>query len=235
MKIRSSHILNVLYCCLICLGSFVALGQQFAFELGSTLSRFDYTLANGSKADYLIPSAGIGFGIHGIQTLLDTSTISASSGKKSIYFNQHPHVRKFVSALHYELGFKYLQMNALGNQQKISFSYQTDFIGLQGALGANISILKGFSVSGNLVVQGQKMIQGNQLIANQYYNLQENEQFRGIQLLLGYRAEITKKLNDKISLYGAFQESQTYHSAELGTSTLNFCPRQILIGLRLSK
>lgn len=233
MKIR--YVLRALYCCLICLISFVAWGQQFAFEFGSTLSRFDYTLANGSKADYLIPSAGLGFGIHGIQTLLDTSTISASSGKKSIYFNQHPLVRKIVSALQYELGFEYLQMNALGNQQKISFSYQTDFIGLQGALGAHISMLRGFSISGNLVVLGQKMIQGNQLIANQYYNLQDNDQFRGIQVLWGYRAEIIKKLNDKISMYGAYQESKTYHSGELGTSTLNFCPRQILIGLRLSK
>ena len=235
MILRSNYVLKALYFGLIGLSSCVCMGQQFAFEFGSTLSRFDYTLANGSKADYLIPAAGLSFGIHGIQTLLDTSTISASSGKKSIYFNQHPLLRKIVSALHYEIGFEYLQMNALGNQQKISFSYQTDFIGLQAGIGAKIPIFKGFTFSGNLIVQGQKMIQGNQLIANQYYNLQENEQFRGIKVLLGYRAEILKKLNEKISLFGAFQESQTYHSAELGTSYLNFCPRQILIGLRLSK
>jgi hypothetical protein len=233
--LRSSHILNLLYCVLICLLPSTGKGQQFAFELGSSLSRFDYTLANGTKADYLIPAAGLSFGIHGIQTLLDTSSISASSGKKSIYFNQHPLLRKIVSALHYELGFEYLQMNALGNQQKIPFSYQTDFIGIQAAFGAKIPLAKGFVFSANLVVQGQKMFQGNQLVANQYYSLQENEQFRNIQLLLGYRAEIIKILNDKIAVFGAYQESQTYHASEIGKSTLNFCPRQILIGLRLSK
>ena len=235
MILRSNYVLKALCFGLIGLSSCVCMGQQFAFELGSSLSRFDYTLANGSKADYLIPAAGLSFGIHGIQTLLDTSTISASSGKKSIYFNQHPLLRKIVSALHYEIGFEYLQMNALGNQQKIPFSYQTDFIGLQAGIGAKIPIFKGFTFSGNLIVQGQKMIQGNQLIANQYYNLQENEQFRGIKVLLGYRAEIIKILNDKIAVFGAYQESQTYHASEIGKSTLNFCPRQILIGLRLSK
>ena len=235
MRIQSGHLQHILYCHLICLLPLVSLGQQYAFELGSTLSRFDYTLANGTKADFLIPAAGLSFGIHGIQSLLDTNTISASSGKKSIYFNQHPLIRKIVSALRYELGFEYLQMNALGNQQKISFAYQTDFIGLQGGLGANISMGRGFSLAGNLVMQGQKMIQGNQLIANQYYDLKENEQFNGIQLLMGYKAEILKNLTDKISLFAAFQESKTYHSAELGKSSLNFCPSQILIGLRLSK
>ncbi len=79
------------------------------------------------------------------------------------------------------------------------------------------------------------MINGNQLISNQYFPLVNNPQFNTFQFFMGYRGEISKKLNDKTSAFIAYQKIQTTHSEKIGEASLNFVPTSILIGLKFLK
>ena len=209
--------------------------QSYKIELGSSITAFRYTQANGQKADYLKPTSGSHFGISISQAILDTSKNLANTSKRSIYFSQHPTLAKILSAFHYDLGINYLQMNAVGNLQKIPFTYQTDFLGTQTGFGVLIPNKYGISISGLGQLALFKMINGNQLISNQYFPLGDHPQFNTLQLFTGYRGEISKKINDKTSLFIAYQKGQTTHPNKSGESTLNFAPTSFLIGLKFIK
>jgi hypothetical protein len=209
--------------------------QSYKIQLGSSITAFSYTQANGIKADYLKPSSGSHFGISISQAILDTSKNLANTSKRSIYFSQHPTLAKILSAFQYDFGINYLQMNAVGDLQKIPFAYHTDFIGTQAGFGVVIPIKYGISISGVGQLTLSKMINGNQLISNQYFRLSDNPQFNALQFFTGYRGEISKKINDKTSVFIAYQKSQTAHSGKSGEATLNFAPTSFLIGLKFLK
>jgi hypothetical protein len=206
--------------------------QSYKIQLGSSITAFSYTQANGIKADYLKPSSGSHFGISISQAILDTSKNLANTSKRSIYFSQHPTLAKILSAFQYDFGINYLQMNAVGDLQKIPFAYHTDFIGTQAGFGVVIPIKYGISISGVGQLTLSKMINGNQLISNQYFRLSDNPQFNALQFFTGYRGEISKKINDKTSLFIAYQKGQTKHTEKNGEATLNFTPASFLIGLK---
>jgi hypothetical protein len=52
---------------------------------------------------------------------------------------------------------------------------------------------------------------------------------------MGYRGEICKKMNDKTSVFIAYQKGQTTRADKFGEATLNFAPTSFLIGLKFSK
>jgi hypothetical protein len=228
MKFNFTSVLLVVFV----LFHLVCQSQNYKIQLGSAISTFNYTQANGMKADFLKPSSGSHFGICFTQAVLDTSKNLASTSNRSIFFNKNPKISKLLSFLNYDIGVDYIQLNAVGDLQKIPFTYQTDFVGIQFGYGLLIPLRYGFAISG----QGQsslfKMIHGNQLISNQYFTLANDPQFNELQFFTGYRGEIIKKVNDKMSVYIAYQKSQTFHSDKNGEATLNFAPTSFLIGLK---
>lgn len=209
--------------------------QNYKIQLGSSITTFNYTQANGVKANYLRPSSGSHFGIIFSEAVLDTSKNLANTSKRSIYFSQHPTLSKILSTFQYDLGINYLQMNAVGDLQKIHFAYHSDFIGTQAGFGIEIPIKLGISIAGTGQLGIFKMINGNQLISNQYFPLVNNPQFNTFQFFMGYRGEISKKLNDKTSAFIAYQKIQTTHADKIGEATLNFVPTSFLIGLKFLK
>jgi hypothetical protein len=231
---KYNFLLKVLPLIVVLINSFCQ-AQSYKIQLGSAITAFSYTQANGAKADYLKPSPGSHFGISVSQAILDTSKNLANTSKRSIYFSQHPKVSKVLSFLNYDIGFHYLQMNTVGDLQKIPFAYQTDFVGAQAGFGLLIPIKYGFSISGLGQLSLFKMIHGNQLISNQYFSLDDNPQFNTLQFFTGYRGEISKKINDKTSVFIAYQKSQTSHADKSGEATLNFAPTSFLIGLKFLK
>lgn len=231
---KYNFLLKVLPLIVVLINSFCQ-AQSYKIQLGSSITAFSYTQANGIKADYLKPSSGSHFGISLSQSILDTSKNLANTSKRSIYFSQHPTLSKILSAFQYDLGINFLQMNAVGDLQKIPFAYHTDFIGAQAGFGVLIPIKYGISISGMGQLSLFKMINGNQLISNQYFPLADNPQFNTLQFFNGYRADIIKKINDKTSLFIAYQKSQTSHADKTSEATLNFAPTSFLIGLKFLK
>jgi len=231
---KYNFLLKVLPLIVVLINSFCQ-AQSYKIQLGSSITAFSYKQANGIKADYLKPSSGSHFGISLSQAILDTSKNLANTSKRSIYFSQHPTLSKILSAFQYDIGINYLQMNAVGDLQKIPFAYHTDFIGAQAGFGVLIPIKYGISISGMGQLSLFKMINGNQLISNQYFPLTDNPQFNAIQYFNGYRVDISKKINDKTSLFIAYQKSQTSHADKTGEATLNFAPTSFLIGLKFLK
>jgi len=231
---KYNFLLKVLPLIVVLINSFCQ-AQSYKIQLGSSITAFSYTQANGIKADYLKPSPGSHFGISVSQAILDTSKNLANTSKRSIYFSQHPTLSKILSAFQYDIGINYLQMNAVGDLQKIPFAYHTDFLGAQAGFGVLIPIKYGISISGMGQLSLFKMINGNQLISNQYFPLTDNPQFNTLQFFNGYRVDISKKINDKTSLFIAYQKSQTSRADKTGEATLNFAPTSFLIGLKFLK
>lgn len=229
-----NFLLKVLPLIVVLLTSFCQ-AQSFKIQLGSSITALRYTQANGVKANYLKPSSGSHFGINFSQAILDTSKNLANTSKRSIYFSQHPTIAKILSTFQYDLGINYLQMNAVGDLQKIHFAYHSDFIGTQAGFGIEIPIKFGILITTTGQLAIFKMIHGNQLISNQYFPLDDNPQFNTLQFLMGYRGEICKKMNDKTSVFIAYQKGQTTRADKFGEATLNFAPTSFLIGLKFLK
>jgi hypothetical protein len=139
---------------------------------------------------------------------------------------------------YYDLGISYNQFNAVGDVQNIPMSYATDFVGIGAGIGPHIGLGKTLS----LVVKGRvsavKMISGNQMLLNRYINLAEDEQFNSVRTMYGLSLELRKQINTQVSTFVSYQYLTSYKQFiepnKLGTSTVNFIPTTISIGLVLS-
>ena len=139
---------------------------------------------------------------------------------------------------YYDLGISYNQFNAVGDVQNIPMRYDTDFIGLGAGIGPRIKLGKTLS----LVVKGRvsavKMINGNQMLLNRYINLDDDDQFNSIRTMYGLSLELRKQINAQVSTFASYQYLTSYKQFiepnKLGTSTVNFVPSTLSIGLVLS-
>ena len=139
---------------------------------------------------------------------------------------------------YYDLGINYNQFNAVGDVQNIPMRYDTDFIGLGAGIGPRIKLGKTLS----LVVKGRvsavKMINGNQMLLNRYINLDDDDQFNSIRTMYGLSLELRKQINAQVSTFASYQYLTSYKQFiepnKLGTSTVNFVPSTLSIGLVLS-
>ena len=114
-KLFSKHNLPSLFTTVLVFINLASLAQGYKIDIGSSITTFTYTQANGEKADYLKPSPGSHFGISVSQAILDTNKNLSNTSKRSIYFSQHPKISKVSSFLNYDIGFHYLQMNTVGD------------------------------------------------------------------------------------------------------------------------
>lgn len=139
---------------------------------------------------------------------------------------------------YYDFGISYNQFNAVGDVQNIPMSYATDFVGVGAGIGPHIGLGKTLS----LVVKGRvsavKLIHGNQLLQNRYFNLADDEQFNSVRTMYGLSLELRKQLNTQVSTFVSYQYLTSYKQFiepnKMGTSTVNFIPSTFSIGLVLS-
>ncbi|MCX6194282.1 MAG: hypothetical protein NTX34_07355 [Cytophagales bacterium] len=180
--------------------------QSWNLEVGNNLTRYVFTNSSGNNPEFLKPSSGLHF----------------SLSKES----------KFSKNLSYDLGLAYNQFNNVGDVQNIPFSYQTDFIGIFGAIGPSITTKKDFTLSAKATTAVQSMINGNQFLQNHFVDLAGDSQFSGLKLSIGYTFSIAKKVNEKISVFTSYQHLDTIN---FGASTLNFIPSTFSCGLKISQ
>jgi hypothetical protein len=139
---------------------------------------------------------------------------------------------------YYDLGLSYNQFNAVGDVQNIPMSYATDFVGIGAGIGPHIGLGKTLSIVVKGRVSAVKMIHGNQMLLNRYINLAEDEQFNSVRTMYGLSLELRKQINTQVSTFVSYQYLTSYKQFiepnKLGTSTVNFIPTTISIGLVLS-
>lgn len=217
--------------------------QSINWQLGNSVSTYQYTSTSGVSADYLKPGSGIHIALSLENVILDTvflqRKVLLSSQKRilkrSNYFTANPKIAKILGLIHYEFGLSLNQFNSQGSTQNVAVIYQTNFAGIHGTFGPEFSLPKAFKFSIKGQVMLQKLFQGSQQASYQFMNLMDYDSFNQIQLFSGAQIQLTKKLNEKLSGYVAFYRQQTSHALKPGEGVLNFQPNTIVLGIKFLK
>ncbi len=228
-------VLTLIFITLICTMVAKVKAQTYNLAVGTNVSTYLFQNSDGVNIDFLKRGSGSHFQLGTEFQLLDTTKDYSSSSKKAIFFSQRQGLAKFLTRIKLDANVETNQINAVGDQQNIAFSYQTNFIGLSGGLGIQSPSYKNWSV----ILQGrfaaQKLIQGNQALGNSYLDLTKDDQFAKLQFFVGYNAQLQKKLNNQLFACLSFQQMQTLHSISTGAPSLNFQNTTISFGLKILK
>ena len=207
--------------------------QQFKLNQGIALTQFNYQNDQGQSFQGLKRGSGLAFQLsYHKASLVDSSKYKLEQSPFAIYLGQNPKIARLLSMINYDLGIQFNQLNAVGDIQNTAFSYQTDYIGLQGKLGLRIQLPFACSINLQGIASVNKIVHGNQLLLNRYVDLTDDPQFSQVKLMAGFGAELERQFSGKIVGFMAYQQSQTLNANPIGLSTLNFTPSVFSIGIR---
>jgi hypothetical protein len=180
--------------------------QSYKLSVGSNITSYAFTNSAGINPSFIRPASGLSFSLNREAQL----------------------TKNFI----WDVGITYNQFNAVGDIQNIPFNYSTDFIGVNGGIGPILKLGKGMSLisKGNLSIV--KMINGNQFLQNHYVDLSNDDQFNSIKALYGYSFELNKTVNPKLNVFVKYQHMDSY---SFGSSTLNFIPSTLSIGIEIAQ
>jgi len=217
---------------LIAIG-FQGFGQQVKLSQGIAITDFAYTNNEGQSIEGLKSGSGLSFQVsYHKANLVDSTKYLINQGSFDIYLAQHRRVAQVLQWVNYDLGISFIQMNAVGDIQQNAFSYQTDFLGLQGKLGIRIPLPLKTSINLQGIASVNKIVHGNQYLMNRYLDLTVDPQFSGIKMMLGYGVEVEKRFSEKLAGFASYQYQQTFLPQKAGESTLNFKPSSGSVGIR---
>ena len=230
-----AFVLMLIFFALVCgiVGDIKA--QTYNLAVGTNVSTYQFTNSDGVAIDFLKRGSGSHFKIGAEFKMLDTTNNFSSSSKKAIYFTQHTGLARFLSLIHADVHVEANQFNAVGDNQNVAFSYQTNYVGLSGGLGISTPSYKNWTLSVQGRVAGHKLIQGNQALGNRYIDLYKDSQFADLQLFVGLSGQLQKKLNDRLFAFLDYQQMQTLRGEQLGKPTLNFLTGTISFGIKILK
>jgi len=209
----------------------VVSAQNYHFAIGSNLTKYQLVNSQGVAVNFLKPGSGIHMNMKRSSALVDTLALIANGSERGAYYTQHPTLAKIFSILHYDIGLVYNQYNSLGGIQNIAFDYKTDFVGLAFSFGPEFNLGEGLQFAPKIELNGQKMLQGTQLLGSNYYDLSENEQFSSPKFFGGISAELIKKVNSNVSFFLKYQYQQTLASSKASTGNLDFTANTFAFGL----
>ncbi len=211
------------------------MAQRYGIGLGTNITTFNYTNDQGILLDFLKPSAGQSLNLIYEKAIIDTSNFIGKSSPISVYLNRRNTIKKVFSSFYLLFGLIYNQYNSVGDFRGTTFNYQTDFVGFQFGLGPEIDISEKFKLSLKLLGSCQKLINGNQLVNNQYLPLNQNPQFSTLQIFGGFQLALIRQISNQISLSVVYQSTQTFHAIKKSESVLNFAPInfQFTLGIKI--
>jgi hypothetical protein len=222
---------SVLVFLVLLIGSASLKAQDYQFAIGSNLTKYHLINTQGVAVDFLKPGSGIHMNMRRRSALVDTLGLMLSGSEKGAYYKQHQSLAKILSILHYDMGIVYNQFNTMGGIQNIGFDYKTDYIGISFGFGPQFDLGKGFSLATMLELNGQKMLQGVQMLGSTYYDLSDNDQFSSPKFFGGFSAEIIKNVNSGVSFFVKFQKQRTLFSSKAATGALDFNTDTFAFGL----
>ena len=140
---------------LILLIHFLGYGQQLYFELGTTVSTFNYENSQGRPLDNLLSQSKSYYGMGYRQSINDRKTL-------------------FLS-----LGASYNGYGAIGSEASVDnyFEWDLTYLGLKAGLGIKLFELRDLTFMANTSVASEFLIRGTQTINNDVFNLVGEEEF----------------------------------------------------------
>ncbi|WP_178987857.1 outer membrane beta-barrel protein [Winogradskyella schleiferi] len=131
------------------------LGQQLYFELGTTLSSFNYENSQGRPLDNLLSQSKSYYGMGYRQSINTNRTL-------------------FLS-----VGASYNSYGAIGSESSIDnyFEWDVSYLGLKAGLGIRLFQLRDLTFLANASIASEFLIRGTQTINNDVYNLVGEKEF----------------------------------------------------------
>jgi hypothetical protein len=209
--------------------------QQIKLSQGLSITTYDYKNNLGESITSLKSGSGIAFQISVHKPkLVNLAKFQVSQKPFAIYLTKNKFLANVLSHMNYDVGAQFNQLNAVGDITPVAFSYETDFVGLFGKLGFRVQMP--FQVAFNLqgIFSINKIVHGNQLLANRYLDLTIDPMFSGVKVISGYGFEIEKSFTDKLVGHFSYQKGQTIGVSPVNNSTLNFSPALFSVGLRIN-
>ncbi|WP_299125868.1 outer membrane beta-barrel protein [uncultured Winogradskyella sp.] len=129
--------------------------QQLYFELGTTVSSFDYENSQGRPLDNLLSKSKSYYGMGYRQSI---------NSRRTLYLS---------------LGASYNNYGAIGSESSVDnyFEWDVSYLGLKAGLGIKMFELRDLSFFANVSVASEFLIRGNQTINNDVFNLVGEEEF----------------------------------------------------------
>jgi hypothetical protein len=237
------HLINsfkwylVLFCFVfISLGFLIEVNAQtYNLSVGTNVSTYLYKNSEGASIDFLKRGSGSHFKLGSEFQLLDTTNNQGATSRMAIFFSQRQWLARPLTRIKFDVQVETNQINAVGDQQGIAFSYQTNFVGMSGGFGYHTPTYKNWSAlfKGRFAVH--KLIQGNQALGNAFLDLTKDDQFSRLQFFAGLEAQLQKKLNDRLYAFLSYQQMSTMHPERSGKPTLNFQTSTISFGIKILK
>ncbi|MFP4845575.1 outer membrane beta-barrel protein [Winogradskyella sp. PE311] len=183
--------------------------QQLYFELGNTISSFDYKNTQGEPLDNLLSKSKAYFGMGYRQSINRNNTF-------------------FLS-----LGATYNNYGAIGSENSVDnfFEWDISYLGLKVGLDIKLFELQDLSFFAKASVATEFLIRGNQTINNDVFNLVGEEEFNNSILFFrgGLQMQYPLSRNTAIFAEYTYGKSVLIDSPEVG-ETLTFNAHQFGIG-----
>lgn len=191
---------------LISIGCF---GQQLYFELGTTMSSFDYKNSQGRPLNNLLSQSKSYYGMGYRQSINERRTL-------------------FIS-----LGVSYNTYGAIGSENTIEnyFEWDVSYIGLKASLGIKLFELRDLTFLANVSAASEFLIRGTQTINNEVFNLVGEEEFNNRIFFFRGGIEMQYPISSSTAIFVGYNygKSVLISSGE-NSETLNLSAHQFGLG-----
>ena len=133
--------------------------------------------------------------------------------------------------LNYAIGFSLNEYNAIGGNQASSYSWNTQYMGIQNTFSLSFVKVNGFegSVSGGLGIA--TLIYGKQNINGQYLDLSSQKEFSGLLLSPKLGLQANYNVDNDIYLSLGYAYSKSFNLTNNTPEKLSFNTNQIQFGV----
>ncbi|WP_188375014.1 outer membrane beta-barrel protein [Winogradskyella haliclonae] len=172
--------------------SCTCLSQQLYFEIGTTISSFDYENSQGQPLDNLLSTSKTYYGMGYRQSINPSKTL-------------------FLS-----LGATYNNYGAIGSENSVNnfFEWDVSYLGLKAGMSIQLFQLRDLYFFANVSVSPEIMVRGNQTINNAVFNLVGNEEFNNT--IVFFRGGL--EMQYPVSKYAAISAVYNYGKTTLANS-----------------
>lgn len=188
------------YVILICISLFChyCFSQQLYFELGTTVSVFDYKNSQGRPLDNLLSQSKSYYGMGYRQAINSNETL-------------------FLS-----MGASYNSYGAIGSENSVDnfFEWDVSYLGLKVGLGIKLFELRDLTFLANVSVASEFLIRGTQTINNEVFNLVGEEEFNNTIFFFRGGVEMQYPISRSTAIFVAysFGRSVLLNSPEVAES-----------------
>jgi len=183
--------------------------QEAYFSMGRNFTTYDYTNSEGNSNDNVEGSSGAAYELGYVFSLGDKLGLAA--------------------------GLTLNEFNATGGNQVNNYSWETNYLGVQGILKyAILDNLSGFGLNVNGGVNFNHIVNGKQKINGQTFDLTDNDEFKGlfVQPIIGLDAKY--QISETFALGLGYHYSKNFGLTNSTPQKLNFNNSQLQFNLIMS-